>query len=251
MGPGSSDSGESSGRVTAKPRNLVVIDQRQLIADALAAVLVASGRFTVTTCSIDQAWGPAITAAAADLVLIFVGESHGPALELVTQLASSAPELRIVMIADSQDPELIRCVLDQGVAALVLTAVTAEELMDTLDHVLRGNTALPAGWRGTLAQSDDDPISNLSARQLEVLKLLADGCSYEEIGERLIITPNTVKFHVRTIYLRLGVRNRMAAANLLNAHLLQNVGSLPQRAHPIDWRRPTRSRGELLTTDGE
>ena len=50
---------------------------------------------------------------------------------------------------------------------------------------------------------------------MEVLLLLADGCSYEEIGARLFISLNTVKFHVRSIFLRLGVRNRMAAARVL------------------------------------
>jgi DNA-binding NarL/FixJ family response regulator len=50
---------------------------------------------------------------------------------------------------------------------------------------------------------------------MQVLTLLADGCSYEEIGARLFISLNTVKFHVRSIFLRLGVRNRMAAARLL------------------------------------
>jgi LuxR family transcriptional regulator, maltose regulon positive regulatory protein len=53
------------------------------------------------------------------------------------------------------------------------------------------------------------------ARQLQVLKLLADGYSYEEIGARLFISLNTVKFHVRSIFHRLGVRNRMAAARVL------------------------------------
>jgi DNA-binding NarL/FixJ family response regulator len=50
---------------------------------------------------------------------------------------------------------------------------------------------------------------------MQVLTLLADGYSYEEIGARLFISLNTVKFHVRSIFLRLGVRNRMAAARVL------------------------------------
>ena len=55
----------------------------------------------------------------------------------------------------------------------------------------------------------------LSKRQLEVLELLAQGCSYEQIGVRLFISLNTVKFHVQSIFSRLGVRNRMAAARIL------------------------------------
>ena len=66
-----------------------------------------------------------------------------------------------------------------------------------------------------LADEKDDPLESLSERQLEVLGLLAEGCSYEEIGARLFITVNTVKFHVRSIFVRLGVGNRMAAAHVL------------------------------------
>ena len=48
-----------------------------------------------------------------------------------------------------------------------------------------------------------------------MLRLVAEGYSYEEIGTRLFISANTVKFHLRSIYLRLGVRNRVAAARML------------------------------------
>jgi two-component system nitrate/nitrite response regulator NarP len=69
-----------------------------------------------------------------------------------------------------------------------------------------------------LSADRNDPLDTLSERQMEVLGLLADGFSYEEIGTRLFISVNTVKFHVRSIFLRLGVRNRMAAARLLTRH---------------------------------
>ncbi|MDE3129978.1 MAG: helix-turn-helix transcriptional regulator [Acidobacteriota bacterium] len=91
---------------------------------------------------------------------------------------------------------------------------------------------MPAGWQGTLARSDHDPVANLSERQQQVLCLLAEGCSYEEISSRLIITINTVKFHVRSIYLRLGVRNRMAAAKLLAARPAGHSSSV----RPAAWR---------------
>ena len=64
-------------------------------------------------------------------------------------------------------------------------------------------------------RTGEDEPARLTDRELEVLKLVAQGLSYEDIGSRLFISPNTVKFHLRTIYLRLGVRNRVAAARLL------------------------------------
>ena len=215
--------------------SVVVVDERQLIVDALTALLANSGRFTVTASTTDHIDPAAIAAISPDLVLVGVGEAHEHQLRLIAALHRLAPAVRTVIIADSQDAELLRCVLDQGVAALVLTDATGEDLALTLDQVVRGHTALPAGWQGILAESDRDPIAALSGRQLEVLTLLADGCTYEEISARLIISVNTVKFHVRSIYVRLGVSSRMAAAKVLEA-------GHPRHTHPVSLERDRRNR---------
>jgi LuxR family transcriptional regulator, maltose regulon positive regulatory protein len=60
-----------------------------------------------------------------------------------------------------------------------------------------------------------DELAGLSGRQREVLELLALGASNREIAGRLYISPNTVKFHLREIYSRLGVRNRVEATRRL------------------------------------
>ena len=83
-------------------------------------------------------------------------------------------------------------------------------------QVADGRAVLPTGWKRAIAAERDDPLVTLSKRQMEVLQLLAQGCSYEEIGMRLFISLNTVKFHVQSIFSRLGVRNRMAAARILD-----------------------------------
>jgi DNA-binding NarL/FixJ family response regulator len=204
-----------------------LLDERQLIVEALAALLTNTGRFAVTTCVPDENAATMIASVKPDFVLIGAGHRHERTLRLVELLHDLAPEVRTVIVADSQEPALIRSVLDQTAAALVMSNVTGEDLAIMLDQVLRGNAALPAGWQSVLEEHAHNPISTLSERQLEVLRLLADGCSYEEISSRLVITINTVKFHVRSIYVGLGVSNRMAATRVLEA----SMGT--QAAHPI------------------
>jgi two-component system, NarL family, nitrate/nitrite response regulator NarL len=196
---------------------VVIIDERQLFIDALTALLAANNKFSVAACGNYDADPGEIVATRPDLALMGVGEPNDPPVRLIASLHQLAPELRTVIVADYPDAGLIRCVLQEDVAALVLTGVTGRDLETTLYNVLRGQAALPMGWQAVLAVSDRSPIASLSERQLEVLRMLADGCTYEEIGEKLIISVNTVKFHVRTIYLRLGVSNRTAAAKLLRA----------------------------------
>jgi DNA-binding NarL/FixJ family response regulator len=197
-------------------RSVVVVETRQLIAEALAVLLESSGDFAVRILSQDLVEAVAIVAIDPDLVLIGIADTHEHSLRLLESLRRLAPAIHTVILADSARPEFVRFVLDQRTDALVLTNMTADDLTTTLSQVLHGQTALPAGWQRALTMSSCDPVAGLSQRQLEVLRLLCAGYTYEEISDRLVITVNTVKFHVRSIYLRLGVHNRLAAAKLLD-----------------------------------
>ncbi len=203
----------------AQLRSVVVVETRLLIAEALGALLASSGNFAVRIFAPDLVDAAAIIAVAPDVVLIGTGEVQQQSLSLIEALRRLAPGIHTVILADSARPELVRFVLDQRTDALVLTTMAAEDLTATLSQVLHGQTALPAGWQRALTASSLDPVAGLSQRQLEVLRLLGTGCTYEEISDRLVITVNTVKFHVRSIYLRLGVHNRLAAAKLLDGGL--------------------------------
>ena len=195
---------------------VAVVDRRALLADALASLLARTATFEVVAVTAAEA-GVAATLAGARpaLVLIGVGDDTSPALGLVEAVASAAPTAQIVLIADRPTPELVGCVLERSLGGLLLTDHPAVDLLASLRHIVHGRAILPAGWQDVLSAPADGPLHALSDRQLQVLRLLAEGCSYEEIGSRLFISINTVKFHTRSIFERLGVRNRMAAARVL------------------------------------
>ena len=69
---------------------------------------------------------------------------------------------------------------------------------------------MPAGWQAASGERSS-ALTALSAREREVLQLAAAGMSNKEIAEHLVISLNTVKFHLRSIYSRLGVSNRVQA----------------------------------------
>src|SRR5205085_582125 len=129
--------------------------------------------------------------------------------------ASSAGPVRIV-IADN------RRLIGDAIAALIerngriMVAANVVDADAIAAVAAQSPAVLPTGWKRAIAAERDDPLVTLSKRQMEVLQLLAQGCSYEEIGMRLFISLNTVKFHVQSIFSRLGVRNRMAAARILD-----------------------------------
>jgi DNA-binding NarL/FixJ family response regulator len=198
------------------PVRVAIADGRRLIAEALAALIAGRDGFIVTGAVGGNDALRAIAEQRPDLVVVGVGADLRQAMELVRDLRRRMPGVGVVIVADTLEPPLVSFVLDQGIGGLLLTDAAGREVAACLDHVAHGRAVLPPGWQGALYADRNDPLDALSERQMQVLTLLADGCSYEEIGARLFISLNTVKFHVRSIFLRLGVRNRMAAARLLS-----------------------------------
>jgi two-component system, NarL family, nitrate/nitrite response regulator NarP len=200
------------------PIRIAVADARRLIAAALGALVDTIDRLELLDVFDGAESLPAIVARHPDVLLVGIGADPSEAFDLVRSLRRIVLTLQIVMIADALTPELVRVVLDHSLNGLILTDSSPADLVACLDRVACGHAVLPANWQCVLASHRDDPIDSLSERQLQVLTLVAEGCSYEEIGARLFISANTVKFHLRSIYLRLGVRNRVAAARMLTEH---------------------------------
>ncbi|MFZ1996910.1 MAG: response regulator transcription factor [Solirubrobacteraceae bacterium] len=190
-------------------------DPRRLIAEALAALIADREGFSVTGAIVADVAVKAISEQRPDVVVVGAGIDSRPTLELVRELRRRVPRVEIVIVADTLEPALVSFVLDQRIGGLLLSDAAARDVAACLDHVAHGRPVLPSGWQSALSADRNDPLDGLSERQMEVLTLLADGLSYEEIGARLFISLNTVKFHMRSIFLRLGVRNRMAAARVL------------------------------------
>ena len=100
--------------------------------------------------------------------------------------------------------------------------------MRALERVADGHCVFPGGWLDAARRADHESIDGLlSDRQRDVLELLAAGLGNRDIADRLNISPNTVKFHVRQIYQRLGVKNRVEATLLLQAEQRANGSPAP------------------------
>jgi DNA-binding NarL/FixJ family response regulator len=99
---------------------------------------------------------------------------------------------------------------------VVLCSSGSTLLSAAIEQVSDGQAVYPVGWL-QMARKDDERAGrlHLSTRQIEVLELLAAGCSNEQIARRLVISTNTVKFHIAAIYDRLGVHTRVEAAAVL------------------------------------
>lgn len=142
-------------------------------------------------------------------------EDPAAGLRAVVELRLAHPQLKILLLCGEATPAVVYCVIEQHVEGVVLKSDSAEEVILALQHVLEGRAVMPAGWnRKSLELGSVARV--LSVREREVLDLAAAGLSNKEIAERLVISTNTVKFHLRGIYVILGVHNRVQASQAMS-----------------------------------
>jgi DNA-binding NarL/FixJ family response regulator len=194
---------------------VLVGDQRPLIAEAMAALVATLPAFTVTGVIYGDDPTRLVVGEKPDISLVGVATRCSGSLDFVRMVREAAPGARIVIVADKMESDLVKFVLEEQINGLLLNDGPAADFAASLNQVVQGHAVLPAGWQGVLSGGSEGALGSLSDRQMQVLRLLSEGCSYEEIGSRLFISLNTVKFHVRSIFLQLGVRNRVAAARML------------------------------------
>jgi DNA-binding NarL/FixJ family response regulator len=189
---------------------VVVGHRRELLAEALGRLLEHLGLVVVGAASDHDALLAQLLGEGADVVVVDGAFDPRP-------LRAGAPAARIVVLADGLDHRLAAAAREGEVDGIVLTRCPGAELASAITQVAAGHAVFPAGWmsRARRAAAASDPVAGLSPRQREVLELLALGMDNDQIAARLFISRNTVKFHVRTIYERLGVHNRVAAARVL------------------------------------
>jgi DNA-binding NarL/FixJ family response regulator len=132
----------------------------------------------------------------------------------VRDLRRSHPQVRQLLVCERLSAAVVRCVVDEQIEGVVLKSDSPADVIWALQHVLAGRSVMPEGWHeATIAYGSI--LRTLSVRELEVLELASGGLNNREIAGRLVLSTNTVKFHLRNIYARLGVHNRVQASRSL------------------------------------
>jgi two-component system, NarL family, nitrate/nitrite response regulator NarL len=201
------------GAANARPLVAILGGVDTLAAEALVWVLTESGNRVAGIYPDASAFRAGLGARVANVQIVLVdAEDPESGVAVLPDLRRAYPLLKVLLLCDTLSPAILRCALEERVEGVVLKSDSVEEVILAFKHVLEGRAVMPAGWQTVPVESaESTPVESLSPREREVLELAVGGMSNKEIAERLTISPNTVKFHLRTIYSRLGVRNRVQA----------------------------------------
>lgn len=150
-----------------------------------------------------------------DVALIDLGLSDGSAVELVRETLRRDADAPIVIYTGGAEARSLADAVDADAPGLVLKSAPPATLIEALEVVARGGTFVDRDLAGVLA---DRPATaawrTLTVREREVVELLSTGLNGEQIAERLVLSPETVKTHVRNAMQRLDARTRAHAVAL-------------------------------------
>lgn len=154
-----------------------------------------------------------------DLAVVDLNMPGFVGMQGITQYRSRFPDIPLVVLSASESPHDIRCVMEAGALGYIPKAASTSVMLAALRQVLAGGIYMPAGLgdqRGglhTVAPADFEALqhSGLTARQLEVARLLAQGCTNKAIAGMLAMSEGTVKVHIASIFRVFSATNRTEA----------------------------------------
>jgi DNA-binding NarL/FixJ family response regulator len=210
---------------------IVVADDHALFRDGLSALLDAWGHAVVGQAADGVDAVAQVEAHRPDLVLMDVRMPGTGGIEATRRIAAAHPEIAIVMLTVSEDEEDLFDAIRFGARGYLLKSLEGAELRTMIDAVGRGEAAMsPATAFRTIHVFADhrsgdmtaQAETTLTAREREVLALVAEGLRNREIAARLGVSEHTVKFHLRNILEKLHAvsRTQLAARAARDASLL-------------------------------
>lgn len=201
---------------------VAVVDDHPLYRAGVVATLADDGRFAVVGEGADAESAVALALGLRPALVLLDISMPGGGVEAARRIAAAAPEVNIAMLTASEADADIMAALEAGAKGYVLKGVGADELLAVAASVAAGESYVAPGLAARLliamktrgAAPAASPLAGLTAREEEILRLVAEGLSNKEVGRKLALQEKTVKHYMTIVLQKLQVRNRTEAAVL-------------------------------------
>ncbi len=154
-----------------------------------------------------------------DVVVMDIAMPRGNGLEATRHIVSELPSTRVLVLTAHEDRDHVILLLEAGAIGYLPKTVGLNELLDAIRSASRGESVLPPTIasvvvRHLAGEAEQTPKSALTAREMEVLRLVSQGLSNYQVAHRLGLSVRTIEAHLTHIYNKLGVGSRTEAALL-------------------------------------
>jgi DNA-binding NarL/FixJ family response regulator len=187
--------------------NVIIIDDHKILLEGLEQLIKHSDTACVTNTGYSIAdCRKLLERGLPDVLMLDVGLPDGDGCELCAELLRKYPALKILMLTTYAEIAVITRALDGGALGYVLKNATSEEIMAGIRTVASGERFLCDEVK-ILLKKDAGKRITLTGRERELLKLIVEGCSNDEIADRMCLAPQTVKGYRRNLIFKLDVHN--------------------------------------------
>ena len=199
---------------------VVMVDDHVVVRDGLRTLLELSGFVQVvgTAVSAEEALD-VVSSTPCDLVLVDVELPLNDGIWCTRELKAVHPGLRVLLLTMHSDERLVVEALEAGADGYLLKSASRDEVLRAMRDVCEGQSHIDPRLAGMLVtklrRTSPDPARTdsvlLSRRERQILTMAAEGLNNKEIAERLGVAQNTIKTHLRSIYRKCGVPDRLQA----------------------------------------
>ena len=192
---------------------MLLVDDHPVFRDGLRQLLDSAGEFTVVAEAADGL--EALACARHHQVDVVLMDLNLPRMDGVTataRLRETAPEAKVLVLTTYDSDEHVLPAIEAGAVGYLLKDASRAELIDAVRAAARGEPVLSASAARRVLRRVGKPAPELlKPRELELLRLVADGATNREAAGRLFVSEATVKAYLLRIYDRLGARDRASA----------------------------------------
>ena len=206
-----------------RPLRVLIVDDHDFFRAGVRSVLAEHGLEVVGEAPSGSAALALIPVRAPDVILMDLHMPEMSGVEATRRLTDDGIDTPVVMLTVSSDPDDVVEALEAGAAGYLLKNAPPDEIVRSVESAAAGDSPLsPRIARHLVERSRSRvrrapgaapvAVENLSEREVEVLRLVADGLDNSQIAAQIYLSPATVKRHVSSILAKLGVSNRVQAA---------------------------------------
>jgi DNA-binding NarL/FixJ family response regulator len=203
----------------SKPITVALVEDVAGTRESLKAILSrAGGLQCVAACESGEQALKALPALAPDVVLMDINLPGMSGIECVSKLKQELPATQVLILTTYQDSDLIFDSLRAGASGYLLKNSTPSEITQAIEHVQGGGSPMSVHIARKVVnyfqerdRQSQSELAHLTAREQQVLALLAKGYLYKEIADQMGVTLHTVRAHLHTVYEKLHVQSRTEA----------------------------------------
>ena len=226
-----------------KARKVLLIDDQILFREGLVSLFNSTTDFEMvgSAGSVHEGIEQALSLRP-DIILMDFSLPDGTGLDATRAILSKLPDCKIVFLTVYQEDETLFSALRMGAKGYMLKNVNSSDLLSSLRALDRGENAISRKMISSVLDKfshtaltdsgQEKLLTKLSRREIEVLREIESGATNIEIAQRLFLSENTVKHHIRNVFEKLGVENRREAALIARQNSIVSKYSSMESDHP-------------------